>query len=342
MNEKFGTLPDGQDVARLTLRGDGLTARILTLGAIVQDLRLDGVPHPLVLGAATLTPYLGPMGYFGAIVGRYANRIAKGRFTLDGQSFALPRNSDARHCLHGGPEGSARKLWTVADLTDRQAVLTLRLEDGDMGFPGRLDVVATITVQEAALHFDIRAQTDRATPCSFAQHSYFTLDDSGTIAQHQLRLAAESYLPVDADKIPTGEIAPVAGTTFDYRSPRALAGAVLDHNFCLGQERAELRPVAWLSSAASGLQMELATTEPGLQVYTAGHLPNAGVVGHDGQPYARFAGVALEAQAWPDAPNRPHFPSAILRPDQTYHQMTRLRFFPADRLSGQDKDPLRS
>ncbi len=332
MIENFGSLPDGRDVARLTLRGDGLTARILTLGAIVQDLRLEGVPHPLVLGAATLAPYLGPMGYFGAIVGRFANRIAAGQFTLDGQTCHLPRNSNGRHCLHGGPEGSAQRLWSVADQTDRQAVLTLRLEDGEMGFPGRLDVVATITIEEAALLFDIRARTDRATPCSFAQHSYFTLDDSGTIAQHRLRLAAESYLPVDDDKIPTGEVAPVAGTRFDYRSPRALAGAVLDHNFCLGQARTTLRPVAWLSSTASGLQMELATSEPGLQVYTAGHLPQAGVVGHDGQPCARFAGVALEAQAWPDAPNRPHFPSAILRPGEVYHQRTRLRFGPAERL----------
>lgn len=300
--------------------------RVLTLGAIIQDLRLDGVAEPLVLGAETLAPYLGPMAYFGATVGRFANRIAQGRFTLAGQTHHLPRNCVGGNCLHGGPAGSAHQLWSIADYTARQAVLTLHMPDGDMGFPGALDVTCQITLQDDALLFDIRATTDRATVCSFAHHSYFALDSSGNIARHQLRLQADSYLPVDKRKIPTGEIAPVAGTEFDYRHARPLAGAVMDHNFCLGQAPDLLRPVAWLSSPLSGLEIELSTTEPGLQVFTAGHLPRPGIVGRDGQPYPRFAGIALEPQAWPDAPNQPHFPSAVLLPDQTYHQQTRFKF----------------
>jgi len=322
----FGHMPDGRAVHRLTLQSGGLRAHVLTLGAIVQDLRLTGAPFPLVLGAESLAPYLGPMRYFGASVGRYANRIAQGRFRLNGAWHEVSRNEFGRHCLHGGQRNCADKLWTVAAQTQDRAVLALTLPDGDMGFPGQLDITLTISLSGDALCFDYAATTDRDTPCSLSHHGYFVLDDSGSLARHDLRIAAEHYLPVDTQLIPTGQMATVAGTVFDYRQPRGLDGVVLDHNFCLSASRQPLRPVAWVQSGLSGIRMQLATTEPGLQVYTAGHLPQDGAIGHDGQALRRHAGIALEAQAWPDAPNRPGFPDSILRAGQTYRHVTRYSF----------------
>jgi aldose 1-epimerase len=324
--ERFGEMPDGPTVHRVTLQKGAMRAQVLTLGAIVQDLRLEGASHPLVLGAGTLAPYLGPMHYFGATVGRYANRIANGAFTLNGQTHRLSCNFRGRHCLHGGELGCAEQLWTLADATAETATLTLTLPDGDMGFPGRLSIVLTIALSDAAISFDHSATTDRDTVCSLSHHGYFVLDDSGSLAEHGLRIAAEHYLPVDDDLIPTGRSAPVAGTGFDFQTPRPLQDVALDHNFCLSDAPAVLRPVAWLRSDRSGLQMQVATTEPGLQVYTASHLPQAGAIGHDGRALRRHAGIALEAQHWPDAPNRPDFPSATLLAAQTYRHTTRYSF----------------
>lgn len=324
MSEVFGHLSDGQPVHRLRLEGGGLTAHVLTLGAIVQDLRMEGVAHPLVLGADNLSPYLGPMQYFGAIVGRCANRIAQGRFDIDGEVFQASTNFRGRHCLHGGTRGSGQKIWTVTAQTPSSVVMSLHLPDGDMGFPGALDVVLTISLDNMALGFDIRATCDRSTLCNFAHHGYFILDDSGSIARHRLRLAADHYLPVDDDLIPTGEITPVAQTDFDFRTPRSLHDVALDHNLCLSTARTNLRPVAWLEAAS--LSMQIDTTEPGLQVYTANHLPQPGMQGLEGRDYGQHAGIAMEAQVWPDAPNRPEFPSALLRPGEVYHQQTRYIF----------------
>lgn len=324
MSEVFGHLSDGQAVHRLRLQGGGLTAHVLTLGAIVQDLRLDGIAHPLVLGADSLTPYLGPMQYFGAIVGRCANRIAKGRFEIDGQIFQASTNFRGRHCLHGGTVGSGQKIWAITAQTLSTVVMSLQLPDGDMGFPGALNVVLTISLADTTLDFDIRATCERSTLCNFAHHGYFILDDSGSIASHSLRLAADHFLPVDDDLIPTGEVAPVAQTDFDFCTDRNLRNVALDHNFCLSQERTTLRPVAWLETASVSMRMD--TTEPGLQLYTANHLPQPGIHGPEGRAYGRHAGIAMEAQVWPDAPNHPNFPSALLRPGDVYHQHTRYVF----------------
>jgi aldose 1-epimerase len=324
----FGHLPDGRVVHRLGLRSGGMHAHVLTLGAIVQDLRLQDIAHPLVLGADHLGPYLGPMRYFGASVGRYANRIAHGRFMLKGQAYALSRNALGRHCLHGGTTGCAEKLWQVVDVQEHRATLAITLPDGDMGFPGQLDISLTISLSDGALNFDYGATSDRDTVCSLSHHGYFVLDDSGSLAQHQLRVAADHYLPVDDDLIPTGQIAPVTGSAFDFRTMRSLQDVALDHNFCLSPARTALRPVAWLHSALSGVQMRVETTEPGLQVYTANHLPQAGVTGLDGRPLGRHAGVALEAQGWPDAPNQPDFPDATLRAGEPYRHQTRYVFNP--------------
>lgn len=324
--EPWGHLPDGQMVHRLRLSGGGLSAQVLTLGAILQDLRLEGVAFPLVLGADQLAPYPGPMRYFGATVGRYANRIAGGHFALNGVSHDLSRNALGRHCLHGGEQGTSDKIWTITEHAPDRATLRLTLPSGEMGFPGRLQIALTISLSEGALTFDYSATTDADTLCSLSHHGYFVLDDSGSIADHRLCVAADRYLPVDADTIPTGQIAPVAGTPFDFRNTRSLEGVVLDHNFCLSDGCVPLRTVASLDAWRSGLAMQVATTEPGLQIYTANHLPEQGAMDHKGQALSRHAGIALEAQHWPDAPNHPNFPNVTLRVGDTYRHVTRYSF----------------
>lgn len=322
--EAFGALPDGRGVERITLMGGGLTARVLTYGATLQDLRLEGVDHPLVLGAPDLAGYLGPMLYFGAIVGRYANRIAGGRFRADGQEWQAERNEDGRNTLHGGSAGSGQMLWRIAAFSEASVTLTLDLPDGHMGFPGAMQVQAVIALPgDGALSFDISATTDRPTPCNFAHHGYYNLDGSDDVLGHRLQIAAEHYLPVDDHLIPTGEEALVKGTRFDFRDPHEIAPGRYDHNFCLWRSRTELRPVALLTGQ-SGVTMEIDTTEPGLQLYDGGHID--GFPGLGGRRYGRHAGVALEAQNWPDAPNHPRFPDWLLKPGQTYRARTVYRF----------------
>ena len=326
--QPFGKLPDGTSVERITITGGGLTAQVMTYGATVQDLRLDGVGHPLVLGAPVFEPYLGPMTYFCAIVGRFANRIANGRFELNGTTHHVPANWLGRHALHGGAVGSGQKIWTIGTLTEDSLRLDLTLPDGDMGFPGKMTVAATFKLPgNGVLAIDICARTDAASPCSFAHHGYFILDDSGNITDHGLRIEAEAYLPVDADRIPTGAPATVAGTAFDFRASRAVGNEGIDHNFCLSEARTALRPVAVLRSWQSGLAMAIETTEPGLQVYDGAYIPEQGLAGLDGCRYGPFAGIAMETQGWPDAPNRPGFPPSILAPGDSYEHHVRYRFF---------------
>lgn len=318
-------MPDGRSVQRVTLRGGGLTAHVLTLGAIVQDLRLDGIAHPLVLGADSLGPYLGPMQYFGALVGRFANRIGGAQVHLAGRDWPLDRNWMGRHMLHGGSDGAAQQVWDIVALAQDQVTLALTLPDGHMGFPGKLLVRATLALDpDCALRITVTATTDHVTPCSFSHHGYFTLDDTGTLDQHSLQVNADNTLALDADSIPTGALTPVVGTALDFRSPRVLERQRIDDNFCLSSARQALRRVACLSAPALSMQVE--TTEAGLQVFTAPHLPPTGLSGLDGRMYRPFAGVALEAQAWPDAPNHPHFPPAILHPDAEYAQTTKYVF----------------
>lgn len=325
--EDFGQTPDGKAVQRVALSGGGLTAHILTYGATVQDLRIDGVDHPLVLGAPTLEPYFGPMIYFGALVGRFANRIAQGRFTLDGVTHQVPTNWRGRHALHGGPLGTGQKVWQIAAVSRESLRLELVLPDGDMGFPGTLRVSAAISLPgDGALAFDISAETDAPTPCSFAHHGFFNLDASTDISGHELEIKAESYLPVDDDLIPTGALAPVEGTGFDFRTPRQIGKRGLDHNFCLSDHPEPIRPVATLRSPQPGRSMRIETTEPGLQVYDGANIPPEGLPGLDGRRYGPYAGIALETQSWPDAPNQSGFPAAILWPGETYRHQARYIF----------------
>ncbi|MDF3606274.1 galactose mutarotase [Paracoccus sp. DMF-8] len=316
-------LPDGREVQAITLQGARLTARVLTLGAIVQDLRLNGVAHPLVLGFDRVAPYLSAPGrYVGALVGRYANRIGGARFDLDGRRHDVTPNEGA-NLLHGGPDGIDLHLWTIGELALDQVELFLSLPDGHMGFPGKLDIRAVISVTDDALGFDLSARTDAPTLCNLAHHGYFTLDDAGDIRRHRLMIHAGRYLPVDAALIPTGRIAPVAGTGFDFRAMRPIGDHPYDHNFCLSDMRAALRPVARLQGQ-SGLSMTVETTEPGLQLYDGRHFD--GISGLEGRRYGPHAGVALETQNWPDAPNRPGFPDAVLRPGDDWRAITRYCF----------------
>lgn len=321
--EDAGTLPDGRQVRAILLRAGRLRARVLTLGAIVQDLRLQGYRHPLVLGAPDPAPYLTTHRYIGAIVGRFANRIGNARFTIAGQTFHTDANFLGRHTLHGGADGPDLMLWSIREQRANSATLMLNLADGHMGFPGNLAITAQIALQDDALQIGLSATTDAATPCSLTHHGYFDLDGLGDIRGHHLQIMADHMLSLDADQIPTGQIAPIAGTDFDFRKGRVLGNTALDHNFCLSSAPQPLRPVAMLQGQ-NGLRMQVETTACGLQVYDGAHFGM--LPGLDNRVYHAHAGLALETQHWPDAPNQPGFPDAILRPGQTYRSETRYRF----------------
>lgn len=328
MIETFGASPDGTTVHRLRLGGGGLSAHVLTCGATVQDLRLDGHAPPLTLGFAHLDAYIAHSGYFGAIVGRYANRIGGGAFALDGKTCRLDRNFRGRHLLHGGSRGADKRIWTIRDHGPDFVILALRMADGEMGFPGNLDVSCTCRLTaDSALSIEIKATTDAPTLANFAHHSYFNLDDGGAspILDHRMEIAAEAYLPVDDDLIPTGEIRAVAGTPFDFRASRPIGDFAFDHNFCLGPARRPPVQVARVEAARSGVAMEVRTSEPGLQFYAGGNIV-APAPGLDGIAYRAHSGLCLEPQIWPDAPNRPAFPRAVLRPGETYRQSTVYAF----------------
>ena len=329
--ETFGHLSDGTAIEAVRLSNGGLSARLLGWGAVLQELRLEGHEHSLVLGLPDLDAYLAHSKYFGATAGRCANRIAGGRATIDGREHRLDRNFLGKHTLHGGSEGTGRLPWRIAAHDERSARLEIELADGHMGFPGRLAASALFTLtDDGALDIVYRAETDRPTLCNLAHHSYFVLDDSGDVLDHELQVRAERYLPVDDELIPTGEIAPVEGTAFDFRRPRALRDGrdgrpTLDHNFCLSPARSVRRAVARLSSPRSGIELEVSTTEPGLQVYD-GALLDVPVAGLDGRRIGPCAGIALEPQVWPDSPHHPDFPQASLAPGETYRQHTRYAF----------------
>ena len=326
-SSSFGHTHAGSEVERLTIGDDMLTISILTLGAIVQDVRLQGVPHALTLGGPDLAAYEGPMAYFGAVVGPVAKRLARASAVLDGQRHHLAAY-DGPNTLHGGPTGIHALIWEPTETTDRSVTLRLSLPDGLGGFPGRRILFATFSVLSGAtLELKLSATTDRTTWINLANHSYWNLDGTPTIDRHILQIDADCYLPVDAMLIPLGP-GPVAGTAYDFRQPRQIEtdeSTCYDTNFCLSEARMPLRRVARLGGQ-SGLSMDIETTETGLQIYDATRLSTAHHPGHDGQPYAPRAGIAIEAQGWPDAPNRAGFPSTRLAPGETYEQVTRWVF----------------
>ncbi|MGE4611482.1 MAG: aldose epimerase family protein [Paracoccaceae bacterium] len=330
MMQKFGEMPDGTEVHRVQLSGNVLTANILTYGAVVQDLRLDGHEPALVLGFEEFDSYLAYSPYFGATVGRYANRIRDGHLEIDGQTYQLDQNFIGQHCLHGGSLGTGKRVWAVDNLTPDTVALSIVLADGEMGFSGEMKVQAIYSLlPEGTLDIKYSATTDKPTLCNFAHHSYFNLDGGSSILDHILQAHASHYTPVDNELIPTGQVLDVEGTGFDFLEPKKVAAGgqdgLLDHNFCLSSDAEELRPVAELHSQLSGVSMRVNTTEPGLQVYDGAKI-DVPVPGLAGTTMKAHAGIAIEPQVWPDSAHHKHFPQAILRPDEQYSQHTQYAF----------------
>lgn len=318
-------LPDGRVVRALTLRAGGALARVFTLGATLQDVRLPGVAHSLTLGTPEIAAYLGPMRYAGAVVGPVANRIGGARVTIAGQTWQLEANVGNNH-IHGGGAGLHTRLWQIDHAGPDEALLRCDLPDGACGMPGNRRITVRYTLAPTALSIELRAETDAPTMINPAAHPYWNLDGSADITGHHLRIAASHYLPTTPQGLPTGVRAAVAGTAFDFRAGRTLSPPDgLDHNFCLSDAAAPLRPVTWLTGR-SGLCLTLETTAPGVQVFEGRGFNSAPHAGHGGVPYGAFAGLALEPQLWPDAPNQPDFPSILLDPGTPFAQISRFAF----------------
>lgn len=338
----FGAMPDGRDVEMHTIaNARGTEIRFLTLGGIIQSLRVADVD--ITPGYDTLEGYLADTRYFGALVGRYANRIARGAFTLDGVSYSLPPNDGANH-LHGGSRGFSAAVWDVEPFTGRStsgAVLSLVSPAGDMGYPGTVNVRVTYSLSDDdELRFDYFATTDAPTPINLTQHMYINLagQDAGDVLGHELMLRASRFTPVDAALIPTGALSDVHGTPFDFTTPHAVGARLAasdaqlahasgyDHNFAIDEYHAgSLSPAARLRDPVSGRSVEIDTTEPGIQLYSGNHIPG-GPAGKNGRDYGRYSSLALETQRFPNSPNEPSFPSTILRPGEEYNSTTVYRF----------------
>ncbi len=324
----FGTTSSGQAVQKIRLTRGELTVAVLTWGAVLQDVRLAGAPWSLTLGGEQMAAYEGgPMGYMGAIVGPVANRIAGASAVIAGKTCRFEANEAGITTLHGGRTGTQAQVWTIADASATAVTLQLALPDRLGGFPGNRRFEAVFVLSgTAALTLTSRATTDAPTLINLTNHSYWALDGSGSTSGHRLRVAADRYLPVDDRKIPRGGPVPVEGTVFDLRRGRALDQTEgYDHNFCLADGPGDLRFAAELTGA-KGVRMTLDTTEPGLQIYDGSRLNTGAFPGHAGQPYGAFAGIALEPQHWPDAPNRPDFATVALAPGQTRVQAMRWSF----------------
>jgi len=325
-------MPDGQAVELLVIgEPPGPVVALITLGATVHRLEVtggDGVRRNIVLGHDTVEDRLASGDYLGGTIGRYANRIAKGRFELAGTEVRV-QTHDRGNSLHGGPDGFDRRVWSVVDHSSYAATLRLESPDGDMGFPGRLSAQVRYEVEGGVVRVVHEATTDAPTVVNLTNHAYFNLDGdgAGTVDDHRLTVLADSYTPVDSTGIPTGEHAPVAGTPFDLRSATAIGPAVrqdheqiraargIDHNYVIRGDG--LRTTAILESARTQSVLELRTDQPGLQVYTGNNLDGARL-GTSGRLYRQGDGIALEPQLFPDTPNHPEWPSAQLDPGEVY------------------------
>jgi aldose 1-epimerase len=344
LSEPFGVTGDGTPVERYTLESEHLVLRVLTWGASVQTVVAPdrhGDRSDVVLGFDDLSGYLGDHPYFGAVVGRYANRIADGRFRLDGTGVQVPPN-DRGHALHGGPQGFDRRVWSArpAEGESRPAVTLSRLSpDGEMGFPGTLDTRVTYTLAGNDVRIDYRATTDRATVVNLTQHTYFNLggESEGSVESHLLKIPAGHFLPIDAGCIPLDGLAPVQGTPFDFRRPKQVwrdiaeddpqlaHGLGYDHSWVLDGPYAPLALAARVTDPGSGRMLEVLTSEPAVQFYSGNQLDGS-VCGKGGRRYGRRQGLCLETQHLPDSPNRPEFPRVVLRPGETYESTTVWRF----------------
>ncbi|NJD11268.1 MAG: galactose mutarotase [Gemmatimonadetes bacterium] len=344
----FGTMPDGQAVEVFTLtNANGVELKAITYGGIIISLKTPdrtGLMADIVLGFDSLSKYLSPPPpYFGAIIGRHGNRIGGAQFTLDGKTYQLDKN-DGANTLHGGVKGFDKVVWTGAQLPPSDSSVAVKFSytspDGEGGYPGTLLVEVTYTLTDSnELIVDYNATTDRATPVNLTQHSYFNLagEGNGDILGHVLMLAADSMTPVAAGLIPTGQIASVEGTPFDFRTPTAIGARIdaadpqrqlgpgYDHNWVLTRAGEGLQLAARVVEPTSGRTLEVRTTEPGIQFY-AGNFLDGTIIGKSGKAYQRRSGFCLETQHYPDSPNKPDFPSTILQPGQTYTSRTVFTF----------------
>ena len=347
VREPFGQLPDGRRVERFTFSNShGIEVSAMTYGAIITSIRTrgrNGEMADIVLGFDSLSGYLGDSPYFGAVVGRYANRIAGGRFTLDRVEYHLAQNNGP-NSLHGGERGFDKVVWKAEPIENDSAVgvsLWYESPDGEEGYPGRVAVRVTYTLNPYdELVVDYDATTTKATPLNLSQHTYWNLHGAaqGDITDHVLTLNASAFTPVDSTLIPTGQIAPVAGTPFDFRSPTIIGARIgdrneqlrfgrgYDHNWVIDQARpGELTHAARLYDDISGRRIDISTTEPGIQFYS-GNFLNGAIKGKGGQVYGYRTGLCLETQHFPDSPNHSNFPSTILRPGGRFQSRTIFKF----------------
>ncbi|MBC9796350.1 aldose epimerase family protein [Sinomicrobium weinanense] len=343
--EKFGTLPDGKDVSRYTLtNANGIKMKVMTYGGIITSFETpdrEGKQGDIVLGFDSLEGYLQEVPYFGAIIGRYGNRIADGKFTLDNTEYTLAQNDGSNH-LHGGKKGFDKVLWKASEEKAENGValkLQYKSRDTEEGYPGNLDVTVTYTLtNDDELRVNYKATTDKKTVLNLTQHSYFNLaPESKTILDQELQLNADAFLPVNKTLIPTGELKKVKGTPFDFTAARPIGkdiekeneqlnfGKGYDHCWVLNGENGEMKQAASLYDPQSGRLMEVYTTEPGIQFYS-GNFLDGSLVGKKGKKYDFRSGLCLETQHYPDAPNQPEFPSTILNPGEEYNTTTVFKF----------------
>ena len=341
----FGTLPDGRTATLYTLTNrHGLVFKITNFGGIITEIHTpdrDGRLADIALGYASVEPYVDDSPYFGALIGRYGNRLCDGRFEIDGKQYELPVNNGKNH-LHGGAGGYHKVLWKALPFQEGDSVgltLTYRSLDGDQGYPGNLDVTVVYELNgenEFVMTFD--AATDKATPINLTQHSYFNLAGGGDILGHELFLDADGFTPIDPTSIPYGVVAPVEGTPFDFRQARPIGqligepneqlgnGGGYDHNFVLNKPRADASTLAArVRDPLSGRVLELFTEEPGVQFYSGNFLD--GSLSGKGRQYGYRSGLCLEPQHFPDSPNHAAFPTTILRPGEEYSTVSKYKFY---------------
>ncbi len=342
--QSFGQTKDGTPAYLYTLRNaDGAEAKITDYGGLVISLQVPdkhGKMGDVVLGYDNLDGYIKDTPYFGALIGRYGNRIAKGHFTLDGKEYTLAVNNGP-NALHGGLKGFDKVVWAATIVKGPEgASLQLRYvsKDGEEGYPGTLTVTATYTLTEDnALRLDYTATTDKATVVNLTQHSYFNLRGHGDILSHEVMMPAGKFTPVDSTLIPTGELKPVEGTPFDFRKPTAIGsrinqddeqlkfGGGYDHNWVIDKPMGKLDLMAKVYDPESGRVLEVFSTEPGLQFYT-GNFLDGKITGKGGWTYQFRNGFCMEPQHYPDSPNHPEFPTVVLRPGETYHNTIIYKF----------------
>lgn len=334
----FGKLADGTPVQLFTLSNSrGLVAKVSDYGTIITELHVpdrSGNPGDIVLGFDNLSQYLTGHPYFGCTVGRVANRIARGQFTLEGKTYKLAVNNGPNH-LHGGLKGFDKVVWKAEPQNEAAVKFSYSSADGEEGYPGKVDVSVLLTLSEDnELSLDYTAVCDKPTPINLTNHSYFNLAGAGDVLRHELTIGANSFTPKNQDSVPTGHIMPVKGTPMDFTTPHAIGSrfaqlsekpAGYDHNFVINGGGRGLAFAARVFEPASGRVMEVWTTQPGVQLYTSNYLDGS-LTGKRGVVYRQHSALCLETQHFPDSVNHPEFPSTILRPGQTYRQTTVHKF----------------